>query len=176
GGRTSSRRVDTGAVLLQRAVPVGPDTTAGELHDMLAEVGAEVVVDTVQRIEAGEAVGQPQDDTLASPAPKLFKDDAKIDWTRPAEAVHNHIRGLAPYPAAWTTFAGETWKLYRSRVAEGELSGQPGEVLDVDGRLLIACGAGAVEVLEVQRQGKRRMATSAFLNGIDLQPGVCLGG
>ena len=170
------RRGHPGAILLQRAGPGGPDTTAGELHDTLAEVGAEVVVDTVQRIEAGEAVGQPQDDTLASPAPKLFKEDAEIDWTQPAEAVHNHIRGLAPYPAAWTTCAGETWKLYCSRVAEGEPSGQPGEVLDVDGRLLLACGAGAVEVLEVQRQGKRRMATSAFLNGIDLQPGVYLGG
>ncbi|MEM8601035.1 MAG: methionyl-tRNA formyltransferase [Bacteroidota bacterium] len=173
------RRVDTGAILLQRAVPVGPDMTAGELHDALSEVGADVVVDTVQRIEAGEAVGQPQDDTLASPAPKLFKDDARIDWAQPAETVHNHVRGLSPYPAAWTTVDGETWKLYRTRLVDdttvAERSGPPGVLLDTDGRLVVACGSGAVEVLEVQRQGKRRMATGDFLHGVELQVGMRLG-
>lgn len=167
------RRVDTGAILLQESVPVGPDTTAGELHDTLADLGAGVVVETVRLIEGGEAVGQAQDDALASPAPKLFKEDAEIDWARSAEAVHNHVRGLSPYPAAWTTLDGATLKLYRTRRAEG--SGAPGEVLRAEGRIVVACGTGALEVLELQRQGKRRMAAIDFLNGVDLDPGTRLG-
>ncbi|MEM8556604.1 MAG: methionyl-tRNA formyltransferase [Bacteroidota bacterium] len=167
------RRVDTGAILLQESVPVGPDTTAGELHDTLADLGAGVVVETVRLIEAGDVVGQAQDDALASPAPKLFKEDAEIDWAHSAEAVHNHVRGLSPYPAAWTTLDGATLKLYRTRRAEG--SGAPGEVLRAEGRIVVACGTGALEVLELQRQGKRRMAAIDFLNGVDLDPGTRLG-
>ena len=170
--------VDTGDVILRRRTPVGPDETAGELHDRLMEIGAEAVVETVRRIASGEATGQPQDDALASPAPKLFHEDAEIDWGRPAADVHNHVRGLSPYPGAWTTWdpgtGPETLKVLRTRRAQ-VASGAPGEVVEASGAMVVACGSGALEVLEVQRQGKRRMAAQDFLNGAGLAPGERLG-
>ena len=179
------RTVDTGHVILRRPLPVGPDDTAGEVHDRLAALGAEAVVETVRRIGAGEAVAEPQDDALASPAPKVFRDDARIDWARPARAVHDHVRALSPYPGAWAEWAPdgepETLKVLQTRVeAEGGAAGvpgagAPGAVVEADGRLVVACGAGAVEVLALQRQGKRRMDTAAFLNGADLAAGTVLG-
>ncbi|NNF58037.1 MAG: methionyl-tRNA formyltransferase [Rhodothermaceae bacterium] len=169
-------KVDTGDLILQRRIAVGPNETAGDLHDRLAVLGAEAVVETVQRIEAGAVEAVPQDDTLASPAPKIFREDAEIDWTQSARVVHNHIRGLSPYPAAWTTLEDEPLKLYRTTIVdEGEKHQAPGEVLEAANRLIVACGEGAVEVLEAQRQGKRRMAVRDFLNGVVLEPGTRLG-
>ncbi|MEM1268664.1 MAG: methionyl-tRNA formyltransferase [Bacteroidota bacterium] len=170
------KKVDTGNIILKRTIPVGPDDTAGDVHDQLMMVGAEAVLETVRRIEAGTAEAQPQDDALATPAPKLFKPDMEIDWSKPAQEVHNHVRGLSPYPGAWTTHAGEQLKIFRTGLAVGtEGTGAPGTVLDTDGRLLIACGTGAVEVLEAQRAGKRRMPTTALLNGYTLAKGDRLG-
>lgn len=167
------RTVDTGQIILQRRVPVGPDDTAGDLHDRLAAVGAEAVVETVRRIASGTADAQPQDDALASPAPKIFREDGEIDWSRPATAVHDHVRALAPVPGAWTTWDGETLKVLRTRPASG--SGNPGEVVEAGGRLVVACGEGAVEVAEVQREGKRRMDAADFLNGAGLAAGTVFG-
>jgi methionyl-tRNA formyltransferase len=171
-------QVDTGAVILQRRVQVGPDETAGELHDRLAAVGAEAVVETVRRIEAGTAEAVPQDDALASPAPKLFKEDMRVDWAQPARRVHDHVRALSPYPTAWTTLPdGTPLKLFRTAVAEeGGRRGAPGEVLETGERIVVACGEGAVEVRELQREGKRRMDARAFLNGYPLEAGLRLGG
>jgi len=170
-------KVDTGEMILQRRVPVGPDETAGELHDRLAEVGAEAVVETVRRIERGEAEAVPQDDARASPAPKLFKEDMAVDWTQPARRVHDHVRALSPYPAAWATLPdGSQLKLFRTAVAEesGRL-GAPGEVLEAGERIVVACGEGAVELLALQREGKRRMDARDFLNGYPLEVGARLG-
>ncbi|OZC04516.1 methionyl-tRNA formyltransferase [Rubricoccus marinus] len=177
--------VDTGDVILWRRTPVGPDETAGDVHDRLMEIGAEAVVETVRRIASGKAEGQPQDDALASPAPKIFREDAEIDWNRPAGRVHDFVRALSPYPGAWTTWdpgtGSETLKVLRTRVwspeasGDAEASGAPGEVLDASGALVIACETGAVEVLEAQRQGKRRMDAADFLNGADLTPGARFG-
>lgn len=183
--------VDTGDVILWRRTPVGPDETAGDVHDRLMEIGAEAVVETVRRIASGEAEGQPQDDALASPAPKIFREDAEIDWNRPAGRVHDFVRALSPYPGAWTTWdpgsGTETLKVLRTRVwtpkatddapeaPRATASGAPGEVLDASGALVIACETGAVEVLEAQRQGKRRMDAADFLNGADLTPGARFG-
>lgn len=169
-------KVDTGDVILRERVPVGPDDTAGDVHDRLAEVGAEAVVETVRRIAGGTAESLPQDDALASPAPKIFREDAEIDWDRPAKGVHDHIRALSPYPGAWTTWDGETLKVFRTTVAETDRQrGAPGEVLEAGDRFVIACAEGAVEVHEAQRQGKRRMDVADFLNGADLAPGTVLG-
>ncbi|GAB5537329.1 MAG: methionyl-tRNA formyltransferase [Rubricoccaceae bacterium] len=162
--------VDTGDIILKRAIPVGPDDTTGDVHDALAAVGAEAVVETVRRIAEGRADALPQDDTLASPAPKIFREDAEIDWSRSAQQVHNHVRALNPFPGAWTIWAPddqpEPLKILRTRVADG--SGGPGQVIASDDALVVACGDGAVEVLEVQRAGKRRIDASAFLNGVEL--------
>ena len=162
------RTVDTGAIILARRVAVGPDDTAGDVHDRLAEVGAEAVVETVRQIAAGTAEARPQDDSLASPAPKIFRDDARIDWSRPAQVVHNLVRAMSPWPGAWTEWDGETLKVLRTRPTSPMTSASgPGAVTVVDGAMVVGCGDGAVEVLEVQRQGKRRMDVADFLNGAD---------
>ncbi len=168
------RTVDTGHVILRRPVAVGPDDTAGDVHDRLAAVGADAVVETVRRIADGTADAEPQDDTLASPAPKLFRDDARVDWAQPARRVHDHVRALSPFPGAWTAWEGETLKVLRTRLADAAVAGPPGTVAVVEGRMLVACGTGAVEVLEVQREGKRRMDVADFLNGAEVD-GAALG-
>jgi len=162
-------KVDTGAMILQRRMSIGPNETAGEVHDRMMHLGAEAVLETVQRIEAGKATPQPQDDTLATPAPKIFPDDCRIPWERSAADVHNHVRGLSPYPGAWTMHGETLLKVYRTQQAEG--SGPPGEVMDADGRLVVACGERAVDILEVQQQGRRRMEAIDFLNGYALESG-----
>ena len=170
------RTVDTGAVILQRRVAVGPDDTAGDVHDRLAEVGAEAVVETVRQIAAGTADARPQDDTLASAAPKVFRDDARIDWSQPAQKVHDQVRAMSPYPGAWTEWdaggAPETLKVLRTSLSTADRpalppGAAPGTVAAGGGRMAVACAGGSVEVLEVQRQGKRRMAAADFLNGAD---------
>jgi methionyl-tRNA formyltransferase len=168
-------QVDTGDVILRRRVPVGPDETTGDLHDRLAEIGAEAVVETVRRLAAGNVQTEPQDDTAASPAPKIFRDDARINWARPATAVHNHVRALSPFPGAWTLLGEETLKVLRTRLAADDPGGEPGSVSIIDGRLVAACAEGAVEVLEVQREGRRRMDATAFLLGAELPSGSRLG-
>lgn len=162
-------KVDTGDVILKKRMAIGPDETAGEVHDRMMHLGAEAVVETVRRIEAGDVATEPQSDEEATPAPKLFREDAQIPWARDAEVVHNHIRGLSPYPGAWTLHGDTLLKVYRSTLAEGD--GAPGEVLEAGGRLVVACGDGAVELQVVQQQGRQRLDAAAFLNGYDLAPG-----
>jgi methionyl-tRNA formyltransferase len=165
------RKVDTGDMILQKRMPIGPNETAGEVHDRMMELGADAVLETVRRIEAGTATPQPQDDAQATPAPKIYREDAEIPWGEDAATVHNHIRGLSPYPGAWTHHDDTLLKVYRSRRAEGEGEGAPGTVLEADDRLVVACGDGAVELVEVQQEGRRRMGAVDFLNGYDLHPG-----
>ena len=168
--------VDTGDVILTRETPVGPDETAGDVHDRLAVLGAEAVVETVRRLVAGDAVPQPQDDARASPAPKLFRDDARIDWSQPARHVHDHVRALSPFPGAWTEWEGETFKILHTSVeANAGRRGAPGEIVEASPRLVVACGEGSVEVIEAQRQGRRRMSASDLLHGSAPAVGMVLG-
>jgi methionyl-tRNA formyltransferase len=166
-------KVDTGDMILQRSMPIGPNETAGEVHDRMMLLGADAVVETVRQIEQGRIDSIPQDASLATPAPKIFKEDCRIDWTAPAEAVHNHIRGLSPYPGAWTQHEGTLIKIYRTQRGVGK--GPPGTVLTGAPELHIACGTGAVEVLELQQEGRRRLSATEFLRGYDLAPGDRLG-
>ena len=169
--------VDTGDVLLVRRTPVGPDETMGDVHDRLAEIGAGAVVETVRLLASGDARPQPQDDARASPAPKLFRDDAWIDWDRPARRVHDHVRSLSPAPGAWTTWNGETLKILRTRIAdETGVVGVPGEIVEAGPRLVVACAAGAVEVVEAQREGKKRIPAAELLRGVAPAVGDVLGG
>ncbi|MEM1041441.1 MAG: methionyl-tRNA formyltransferase [Bacteroidota bacterium] len=167
-------KVDTGDTLLMRRLGIGPDETAGELHDRLAALGAEVVVETAEHLASGTAEALRQDEARVSYAPKLFREDTEIDWSRPAAAVHNLVRGLSPYPAAWTTHGDTLLKLYRTCPAKG--SGEPGEVIEAEGEcLVVACGERAVEVLELQREGKAKMSAEEFLRGYSFRPGERLG-
>lgn len=162
-------KVDTGNVILKKRMTIGPNETAGEVHDRMKILGAEAVVETVRRIEDGTVETRPQDDSKATPAPKIHTDDCAIPWHRPNAEVHNHVRGLSPYPGAWTVHDDTRLKVYRTRRADGD--GAPGTVLDADDRLVVACGTGAVEIQTIQQPGKRRLDAPDFLNGYPLETG-----
>lgn len=165
-------KVDTGSVILRKHMSIGPDETAGDVHDRMMDLGAEAVLETVRLIERGEAVALPQDDAQATPAPKIFRDDARIDWSRSAQEVHNHVRGLSPYPGAWTHHHETLLKVYRTRVVDE--SGPAGSILENDGRLVVGTGDGAVEILEIQQEGRHRMSGADFLRGYGLPAGDAL--
>jgi methionyl-tRNA formyltransferase len=160
--------LDTGPVLLRRATAIGPRDTAGSLHDRLAELGAGAIVAALDGLDRLEAV--PQAEAGVTYAAKIDKAEARVDWSRPAVEVDRLIRGLSPFPGAWTEIGGERVKLLLSEVAEGE--GAPGEVLD---GLTVACGTGAVRVLTVQRAGRGAMEAQTFLRGTPVAPGARLG-
>jgi methionyl-tRNA formyltransferase len=177
-------KVDTGDVILKRRMSIGENETAGEVHDRMMELGAEAVVETVRQMEEGTVETSAQDDAAATPAPKIFTEDCETPWQRPAADVHNHIRGLSPYPGAWTLHDGTRLKLYRSRVAGASVleeapldadDAAPGTVLRADDPLVVACGEGAVELVDLQQPGKRRLPVTDFLNGYDVAPGDFFG-
>lgn len=161
--------VDTGEIILQKKMLIGPNETAGEVHDRMKVLGAEVVVETVRQIEEGTVETRAQDDSEATPAPKIHDEDCRIAWSRTATDVHNHVRGLSPYPGAWTMHDDTRLKLYRTKPVEGQ--GDAGEVIAADAHLDVACGTGAVRVLRLQQPGRERLDAQDFLNGYALHPG-----
>jgi len=165
------RSVDTGSVILQRSVPIGGDTTAGELHDTLMELGADVVVETLRLIERGETRPTVQDDALATPAPKIFRDDCRIDWSRSVREIVDMVRGLSPLPAAFTELRGAIFKIRRARAADLPLNDPPGSIHIEGSRMFVRAGDGAVELLEVQAEGRRSMPAEEFLRGFTLHTG-----
>ena len=159
--------IDTGKLIFQTRIPIGDTETAGELHDRLQEVGADLVLKTVQAIEQGQhpEVPQPDFDNL-KPAPKIFKETCEIDWQQPARTVYNFIRGLSPYPTAYTTLNGKLLKIYRTSFTETSHNEPPGTVqTDRKTYLHFAAADGWVELLEVQLEGKKRMLVGEFLRG-----------
>ncbi len=166
------QQVDTGDMILQREMEIGPNDTTGDVHDRMMHLGAEAVVDTVRMIETGSVPAITQDDRLATPAPKIFREHAAIVWDRPAGTVHDHIRGMSPHPGAYTLYDGKILKMLRSVVAAGR--GRPGEVLEAASRIVIACGDGAVEVVELQLEGRPRMGGADFLRGHKVRVGDIL--
>jgi methionyl-tRNA formyltransferase len=164
--------LDTGPVCRTEPISIGPDMTAGELHDVLAERGATLMVQALADLERGALSCVPQLEAGVTYAAKIDKAETAIDFAQPAAAVHNHVRGLSPFPGAWLAAgaAGERIKVLRAQVASG--SGMPGTVLDA--ALTVACGDGAVQLLELQRAGKRPMAAAEFLRGFQLPPGTRL--
>jgi len=167
-------RVDTGAIILQARTPITEDMTAGELHDTLAEIGAEIVLHTTRRIEQENVVPRPQDEGAASGAPKIFKEECRINWTQSFDVVHNFIRGLSPSPCAYTFHQGTMLRTFRSRKSDTPHSRQPGTILECDERLLVAAGGGAVELLELQQEGRKRLPVAEFLKGYRMQAGEYL--
>ncbi|RMF33099.1 MAG: methionyl-tRNA formyltransferase [Alphaproteobacteria bacterium] len=159
------RGLDTGPVLLSRATPIGPRETAGSLHDRLAGMGAELIVKALERIDDLTPVPQPTDGVTY--AAKIDKAEARIDWTRPAAEIDRQIRGLSPFPGAWCEMEGERVKVLLAAPEAGE--GPPGTVLD--DRLLVACGTGALRLLQLQRAGRAAMDAERFLLGFPLSAG-----
>ena len=153
--------LDTGPVLLRKVTAIGAEETTGALHDRLAEIGAEAIVEALDRLPELRPQVQPGDGVTY--AAKIDKAEARIDWTRPAAEVARLIRGLSPFPGAWCEIAGERVKFHGARVVAG--LGAPGEVLS---GFTVACGDGAVEITRVQREGKKAMAADEVLRGMDL--------
>lgn len=161
-----THEIDTGDVLFQEKVCIGENETAGELHDRMMFVGAELVLKTVRAIEAKTYQLSVQDDQVASKAPKIFHETCQINFHQSTVAVHNFIRGLSPYPAAWTTLQGKTVKLLRTLKVEEAHTLAPGTfVAEGKKTLRVATQDGFVQVLEIQPEGGKRMDAASFLNG-----------
>lgn len=166
--------LDTGDMLVKKALPIGAGETAGELHDRLAVLGREAMEETLRQLCAGTLQREIQDDAMSSYAPMMKKEDGRIDWSRSASEVHNHVRGLDPWPGAYTSLDGEILKLALTTPhANGDAP--PGTVIaaDRDG-VHIACGSGALLVRELQLAGRKRLAAADFLRGCPLEPGTRL--
>ncbi|MCA0908378.1 methionyl-tRNA formyltransferase [Ruegeria marisrubri] len=151
--------LDTGPVLLRQATDIGPEETTAELHDRLSAMGAALIVEALAKLPG--LTPDPQPETGVTYAAKIDKSEARVDWSRPAAEVDRQIRGLSPFPGAWTEIDGNRVKLLASRLAQGK--GAPGEVLNDD--LYVACGQGAIELLRLQRAGKGAQDRETFLRG-----------
>lgn len=162
--------LDTGAVALIERVAIGSNMTAGELHDRLAPVGADLMARALAALERGSLVFKPQAEEGATYAKKIDNAETRIDWGKPAAEVHNRIRGLSPFPGAWFELGGVRVKVLRSE--RTDWSGRAGVTLD--DRLTVACGEGAVRLLEVQRAGAKAMTAEDFLHGTPVAAGTAL--
>lgn len=160
-----SEQVDAGDITEQEAVPVGPDETAGELSQRLADAGARLVLNALARFGEGTATRTPQDPKLATRAPKITKPERNIDWRNSAQGIHNRIRALSPEPGAVTSFRQRRIVLLRSRVHSTPDGGEPGQLLVRLSGLVVAAGSGAVEIVELKPEGKRAQAGRDFRNG-----------
>jgi methionyl-tRNA formyltransferase len=164
--------LDTGPVALTERLEIGPYETAGELHDRLMQVGARLMVEALEKLEAGKLALTPQPEDGVIYARKIDKAETRIDWGRAAAQVHNHIRGLSPFPGAWSEMIlggkAERLKLLRSAPSAG--TGLPGEV--IDDRLTVACADGAVRLTELQRAGGRPVTAEEFLRGLKIEKGM----
>lgn len=166
--------LDTGPVALTAVQPIDPDMTAGALHDRLMALGADLMVDAMAQLEAGTLTLEPQPAEGVTYASKIDKAETRIDWTRPADELHHHVMGLSPAPGAWFEMQGasnpERVKLLRSALSSG--SGSPGELLD--SHLTVACGEGALRLIEVQKAGSKAMTAQDFQRGTKLEKGMKL--
>lgn len=155
--------LDTGDILLQAETPIGEDETSEELFDRLCLIGADLLVETLSKLQDGKLKSTKQNDDLATYAPMLDKSMSKIDWTKSAQDVHNLVRGLNSWPGAVTTFDGKTLKVHRTKVREG-YNGKPGQICDTE-NAIVMCNDITVELVEVQPVGKKRMSGKDFLRG-----------
>lgn len=170
--------MDTGPILLQRKIEITPEDDAGSIEEKLARLGAELMLETLKGLEEGTLKPQPQDHSAATYAPKLKKAHEKIDWARPARELVNLIRALSPHPGAFTLFRGKRLKIYKARVVGLETEGwraRPGEILGLgEEGPLVKTATEALELLELQPEGKRRMSGRDFAHGYRLEPGELL--
>jgi methionyl-tRNA formyltransferase len=169
--------LDTGPMLLKYQTGIGPDETAPDLYGQLAEAGAPLILETLKKLDQGEITSTPQDNSQATPAPPLKKEDGRIDWFLPAPRIYNRIRGLQPWPGAFTTFRGATCRIWGKPLKPVAAGGMPGIILPTqeDG-LLVICGASTVlHVEQVQIEGRNRISDREFMNGARIEPGEHFG-
>lgn len=169
--------LDTGAILLEARTAIGPEETALELGPRLAQMGALLLVETLEGLERGSITPTPQDNARASFAPILRREDGLVDWTARAAQLHNRARGFLPWPGAWTTFRGQRFQIWRCRPEAVDQPTVPGKLFSSGKRLFAACGEGTtLELLEVQVEGRKRVEAEAFLNGTRIAANDILGG
>jgi methionyl-tRNA formyltransferase len=162
--------LDTGPVAMTARVAIGADMTAGDLHDELSTQGAKLIVPALEKLAQGALTLTPQASDGVTYAAKIDKSETRIDWQKPWREVHNHIRGLSPFPGAWCEFSGQRLRILRTTRGEG--SGSHGKVLD--DKLTIACGDGAIRIVQLQRAGKGAMTAEEFLRGVKVPPGATM--
>jgi methionyl-tRNA formyltransferase len=170
--------LDTGDILLQRQMALAPSMTAVDVFPLLAEMGADLMMETLRGLDAGTITPEKQDESKATLAPILTRDDGRMDFARPAMTLFNRWRGFQPWPGAWTMLGGKKLAVHRMLPTEvrGARSRPPGELLVDQGTMFVACGEGTwLELVEVQPEGKRRMTAGEFLRGHNLQSGTRLG-
>ncbi|MBL7128161.1 MAG: methionyl-tRNA formyltransferase [Ignavibacteria bacterium] len=158
--------VDTGNIILQTKIPINDDDDAGTIHDKLSEIGAETVLKTVKLIEKGNVNVTSQDNSLASPAPKIFKEDCRINWEQDSLKIYNFIRGLSPYPASYTYLDNKIVKIYKSKLTNMKVTSNPATIHTEDKKLFVNTKDCMIEILELQLEGKKRMSSNDFINGI----------
>jgi methionyl-tRNA formyltransferase len=159
-----AEKVDTGNIYLQEKVKIKPDDNFGTLHDRLSDLGAEIVLRTIELIQSGKNKLIQQNDDLASPAPKIIKEICQIDWNKTALEIYNLVRGLSPYSAAFFVFNNKVIKIYKTEIVEvNEL--KPSEIHQTKTELIIGCGKNSLRILELQQEGKKRMNVEEFLRG-----------
>lgn len=163
------QEIDTGNILLMEEIPIGPDETAGELHDRMKNIGADLVVRTIRGLLDGTLHEKPQrvvDTAALKTAPKIFTADCEIDWSKPVSKIHNQVRGLSPFPGAFTSFRGKTLKIFKTHPGIKESLKTPGE-METDGKNWIRYSAsdGYIYIEDLQLEGKKRMQTADFLRG-----------
>lgn len=158
------QKVDTGDIIKQQKTPIGPEETTGDLYNRLKSMGANLLLQAVDEIAEATYQTIPQNDQLASPAPKLYTEDCLIDPEKPALKVHNLIRGLSPFPTAHAWLDGKKFNLYRSATGP-DINLEPGHLKDHNSTLLLGCGQGTVKLKEVQLEGRKRVSGSDFING-----------
>ena len=162
--------LDTGPELLKETVPIGPSATAETLHDQLSVLGARLIVEALEGLATGQLTPTPQAEEGATYAAKLTRDEGRLDWNRPATELEHQVRAFSPWPGAWFTHGDDRLKVVAAELAPG--SGAPGSV--IDDQLTIACGAGALRLLNVQREGRAPMTAAAFLRGYPIARGTVL--
>ncbi len=167
--------LDTGDAIIYNSLKIGENETAGELHDRLSTLGAKTLIETLTLLKEDKIVRIKQNDDIATYAPMLDKNMCVIDFSKDAKTVHNLIRGLSPWPVAVTKLGEKTLKIHRSLYIDKDFEAVSGEVVDNTDKLIVSCGRGAIEVLELQLEGKKRMTSSDFLRGHPISLKTILG-
>jgi methionyl-tRNA formyltransferase len=163
--------MDTGDLLLQRETDIDPEETYGELQARLAQLGAETLLEAIERLKAGSLSRQPQDNAAATLAPMIKKEDGHLDWTRPAEQLARMVRAFNPWPSAQTTLDGNLLKIHRAHVVDA-VAAPPGTVHVEGYRLLVACGSAALQIDQLQLAGRKSLSAEQFLRGFRVPPGT----
>ncbi len=170
-----SEKVDAGGILLQEPMPIEQDDTLGELAEHVSRAVPFLVGKALEGLKDGSIKPAPQPSEGVTKAPKIKSEERLIDWTRPGWVVHNHVRAFSPEPLTYTYFRGHRLEIVRSRLADREMTGKPGRMDHARGKLLVQCGIGLVELVEVKPEGKKQMSALAFANGYRPRPNELLG-